>query len=122
MPTGTFTKKFHCHDSASVRMPPSSSPTAAPPAAIADQTPRAFVRSGPSANVVVMIDRAAGDTSAPPSPWRPRPTMSIVELVARPFKSDAPEKRITPMMNSRRRPKRSAARPPSSRKPPKISV
>ena len=42
-------------------MPPSRSPNAPPPAAIALHTPSAFVRSSPSANVVVMIDSAAGD-------------------------------------------------------------
>jgi hypothetical protein len=36
-------------------------PIAAPPAAIADQTPSALVRSGPSAKVVVMIESAAGE-------------------------------------------------------------
>ena len=53
-------------------MPPSSRPKAPPPAAIALQTPSAFVRSSPSANVVVMIDSAAGETSAPPRPWSAR--------------------------------------------------
>src|SRR3954447_19960726 len=68
MPTGTFTKKIHSHDRYSTRMPPSSRPNAAPPAAIAPQTPSAFVRSGPSSNVVVMIASAVGETSAPPRP------------------------------------------------------
>ena len=47
-----------------MRMPPSSRPNAPPPAAIALQTPSALVRSSPSAKVVVMIDSAAGETSA----------------------------------------------------------
>ena len=41
---------------------------------------------------------------------------------ARPQTRDAPENSAMPAMNSRRRPSRSAARPPSSRKPPNISV
>ena len=46
-------------------MPPSSRPTAPPPAAIALHTPSALVRSGPSGNVVVMIDqRGGGDERA----------------------------------------------------------
>ena len=58
-------------------MPPSSRPNAPPPAAIALQTPSAFVRSSPSAKVVVMIDSAAGETSAPPRPCSARaPTSS----------------------------------------------
>src|SRR4051794_21951769 len=69
-----------------------------------------------------MIDRAAGETNAPPRPCRPRPTISISELEASPLISDAAEKTATPAMNRRRLPKKSAARPPSSRKPPNISV
>ena len=122
MPIGTFTKKIHSQLSRSVSTPPSSSPNAPPPAAIALHTPSAFVRSAPSANVVVMIDSAAGETSAPPRPWSPRVATSQVSLVASPLSSDANEKIATPQRNSLRRPNRSPARPPSSRKPPKISV
>ena len=61
--------KIHGHDARSVSTPPSSRPTAPPPAAIALHTPSAFgcARSF-SVNVVVMIDSAAGDSSAPPRP------------------------------------------------------
>ena len=51
-PTGTLTKKIHCHETSSVSTPPSSRPNAAPPAAIALHTPSAFVRSPVSLNVV----------------------------------------------------------------------
>ena len=115
-------KNTHRHDATSVRTPPSSSPTAEPEAAIADQIPSALVRSSVSVKVVVMIASAAGETSAPPSPCSMRPAIRIPELCARPFSSDAAENRITPATNRRLRPNRSAARPPSSRKPPKISV
>ena len=103
-------------------MPPSSSPNAPPPAAIALHTPSALVRSSPSANVVVMIDSAAGETSAPPRPCSPRVAMSQLSVVARPLSNEAIEKIATPQRNSLRRPKRSPARPPSSRKPPNTSV
>ena len=43
-------------------------------------------------------------------------------FVERPQTRDAIENRMTPTMNTRRRPSRSAARPPSSRKPPKVSA
>ena len=66
-------------------MPPRTSPTAAPPTAIAAHTPIAFVRSAPSSNVVVMIDSAAGAISAAPSPWTPRKTISASEVGASPF-------------------------------------
>ena len=103
-------------------MPPSSRPKAPPPAAIALQTPSAFVRSSPSAKVVVMIESAAGETSAPPRPWSARAPTSQPSDVASPLSSEAAEKIATPARNSRRRPNRSPARPPSSRKPPNTSV
>ena len=95
----------------------------APPApAMAPQTASARFRSGPSAKVVRMIDSAAGETIAPPSPCRPRATSSIPSDCESPQSSEAPENSAIPAMNRRRRPSRSAARPPSSRKPPNISV
>ena len=122
MPIGTLTKKIHSQASRSVRMPPSRRPNAAPPAAMPPQTPRAFVRSSPSGKVVVMIDSAAGETSAAPRPCRPRARMSIVPDCASPSSSDAKVNSAMPARNRRLRPSRSAARPPSSRKPPNISV
>ena len=121
-PIGTLTKKIHSQLSVSVRMPPSSRPIAPPPAAIALQTPNALVRSGPSGKVVVMMLSAAGETSAPPRPCRPRKAISISLLVARPLSRLATEKTIVPAMKIRLRPRMSAARPPSSRKPPNSSV
>ena len=102
--------------------PPSSRPNAAPPAAIALQTPSAFVRSGPSAKVVVMIDSAAGETSAAPRPWSPRAMISISEECESPHSSDAVANAVTPAMKIRLRPMRSPIRPPSSRKPPNVRV
>jgi len=122
MPIGTLTKKIHSQLSRSVRMPPSSRPKAPPPAAIALHTPSAFVRSAPSANVVVMIESAAGETSAPPSPCSARAATSCPDVVASPLSSEATEKMVTPHRNSLRRPIRSPALPPSSRKPPNTSV
>ena len=49
-------------------MPPSRTPAAPPEPATAPQTPSALLRSAPSANVVVTIDSAAGETSAAPRP------------------------------------------------------
>ena len=84
-PTGTLTKKIHSQLSASMRMPPSSRPKAPPPAAIALQTPSALVRSGPSGKVVVMIESAAGETSAPPRPCSARKAISCSEFWASPL-------------------------------------
>jgi hypothetical protein len=84
--------------------------------------PSARLRSAPSANVVVMIDSAAGETIAAPRPWIARATISHASDCANPPASDANENTISPIMNMRLRPSRSARRPPSSRKPPNVSV
>ena len=76
-PIGTLTKKTQRQLSSCTSTPPSSSPTAPPAPAIAPQTASARLRSGPSVKVVRMIDRAAGETIAPPSPCRPRATSSM---------------------------------------------
>ena len=115
-------KNTQRHDSVLVRKPPTTRPTAPPPAAIALHTPSALVLSRPSANVVVTIERAAGETRAAPRPWRARPPINTLEVVAKPFSSEAPVKTTTPATKSSCRPNRSAARPPSSRNPPNTSV
>ena len=122
IPTGTLTKKIHGHERNSTRSPPASRPAAAPPVAIAAQTPIALFRSGPSAKVVVMIESAAGEISAAPRPWSPRQRMSTVDESASPFSSEATVKTTMPARKTRLRPSRSPARPPRSRKPPKVSV
>ena len=121
-PIGTLMKKIHGQENACVSTPPSTRPTADPPDAIAAQTPSALPRSLPSENVVLMIASAAGEMNAAPRPWSARVPISQVELVARPFRSDATVKTTTPARNSRLRPSRSPARPPSRRKPPKTSA
>ena len=115
-------KKIHGHDRSCVSAPPRTSPTAEPPIAIAAHTPSAFARSAPSANVVEMIDSAAGEMNAAPRPCSARAPMSIPDEVARPSSSEATVKTTIPNRKSRLRPSRSPARPPSSRKPPKTSV
>ena len=122
IPTGMLTKKIHGQENVSTRNPPSTRPTALPPTAIAAQTPSAFVRSEPSRKVVVTIDRAAGETSAAPSPWMPRETISIVSPVAMPQTNEAVVNSTRPARNTRLRPIRSPARPPSRRNPPKRSA
>ena len=121
-PIGTLTKNTQRQLSTSTITPPSSSPTAPPAPAIAPQTASARLRSGPSAKVVRMIERAAGETIAPPSPCAPRATSSMPSDCESPQISEAAANSAMPAMNSRRRPSRSARRPPSSRKPPNISV
>ena len=68
----------------------------------------------------MMIERTAGETIAAPRPWKPRATIRNDSEVARPHASEEAVKTTRPDMNTRRRPSRSAARPPRSRKPPKV--
>ena len=82
----------------------------------------ALLRSAPSRKVVVRMARAAGEISAAPRPCTARATISCSSFWARPPASDAIAKSTMPDMNIRRRPSRSASRPPSSRKPPKNRV
>src|SRR4029077_13147296 len=117
-PIGTLMKKIHGHENACVSAPPSTRPTAPPPAAIADQTPSALPRSLPSENVVLMIASAAGEMNAAPRPWSARVLISHVELVARPLSSDAAVKTTTPARKSRLRPSRAPRRAAARQKTP----
>ena len=86
--TGMLTKKIHSHESASVSTPPSRTPAAAPKPPTAPQTPRAMFRSRPSANVVIRIASAAGETVAAPRPWIARAPISEVSDQASPQSSE----------------------------------
>ena len=122
IPTGTFTKKIHCQPRYSVRIPPSSTPAAAPLPATAPQIPNALLRSAPPwLKDALMIASVAGEMIAPPSPWSARNTISHAPLCAKPHMSEPNVKSAMPIMNTRRRPNTSAARPPRSRKPPNAS-
>ena len=112
-------KKIHDQVSALVSAPPSSTPAAPPLPEAAPQTPSATLRSRPSAKVVIRIESAAGASSAAPSPWSERNAISEPDDHASPSSSELTVKTVMPSMNIRRRPSRSAMRPPSSSAPPK---
>jgi hypothetical protein len=116
--TGTLTRKIQRQLSASVTSPPSTSPAANPALAHAPKTPSARLRSCPSANVVAMSETAAGTVSAAPTPCRARATTSTGAPGARPHASDIAPKSESPSTKVRRRPTRSAIRPPRSSSPP----
>ena len=84
MPMGTLTKSTHRQSSRLVSMPPASTPTAAPLAAVADQAPRARRRSPGSVKVVTRMLRVAGARMAPPIPWAARAVISQAPLWASP--------------------------------------
>jgi hypothetical protein len=72
--------------------------------------------------LVVINDRAVGAVMAAPIPWRARAASSQAAEVARPPRKEARVKTRMPAMNTRRRPRMSPARPPSSSRPPKVRV
>ena len=83
--------------------------------------PIAFARSACSVKSVITSESATAATSAPPSPCTARAATSCPCEVESPQASDAAVKSPIPIRNMRRCPKRSPSRPPSSRKPPKVS-
>jgi hypothetical protein len=72
--------------------------------------------------MVVINDRAAGESIAAPTPCPTRVASSVDAELASAAASDAPVKTSRPDTKIRRRPSRSAARPPSSSRPPNASV
>ena len=115
-------KKIHSQPGPSTSGPPISHAAVAPMPPSAPQIPSALFRSAPSGNVVEMIERAVGVMIAAPMPWTARAASSAAGDQASPQRSDAAVKNGTPVMNRRRRPSRSAARPPSRSRPPKVSA
>ena len=120
IPMGTLTNSTQRQDRYVVSRPPAIRPTAAPPMLIAAYTPIARLRGGPSGNVVVTRDSAVGAMIAPPTPWTARAASSHACVVAKPPSSEASENKMIPAMKTRRRPRISPARPPSSSRPPKV--
>ena len=115
-------KKIHSQPGPSTIGPPISHAAVAPMPPSPPQIPSALLRSEPSGKVVEMIDSAVGVMIAAPTPWITRAARSAAGDQASPHMSDAAVKSRTPAMNTRRRPSRSAARPPSKSRPPKLSA
>ena len=114
-------RKIRRQSTSSVSVPPSSTPTAAPAPPTAPQAPSAFARSPPPVKAAMMIASAAGESMAAPRPWPARAANSVAAPPASAEASEASVKTLRPARNTRRRPSRSAARPPSSSRLPKIS-
>jgi hypothetical protein len=64
------------------------------------------------------MDSAAGVSSAAPSPWLALAAISAPAAGAMPLASDAAVNTVRPTRKIRRLPTTSAARPPSSTRPP----
>ena len=99
--------------------PPNRTPAAPPAPFIAAHRAIARCRSGPAANVEVMIASEQAAMPAPPSPCRARARIRTPLVGAVPPISDASAKVNSARANVRRWPNTSAARPASIRKPAK---
>ena len=80
------------------------------------------MRWGPSPKVASTIDSAAGDISAADMPCAPRSTTSSAGSGLIPTRNEQTVNATMPTSSIRRRPNRSAARPPNSRNPPNVST
>ena len=80
---------MYCQPAYRVSSPPAISPTVAPPAPSPPQIPSALLRSAPSANMFITIDRAAGSMIAAPSPCTARLPIRNASPVASAHASDA---------------------------------
>src|SRR6202021_1602724 len=118
-PTGTLTRNTARQLVNCTSTPPRTWPATKPTEETAPYRPMARVRSGPSGKLVVMRDSAAGATIAAPAPWMTRAAISSTGSWARPPARLARANATSPTMNIRRRPSRSAARPPRISRPPK---
>ncbi len=115
--SGAGTRKVQRQPS-SVSSPPSTSPNEKPLAPTVVKMLRARFRAGPSGNVVVMIDNAAGAVNAALAPLMKRAAISSEPSLTRPPRADATVNTLSAIKRVRRRPRRSAARPPRRRNPP----
>ena len=102
----------------SVSSPENTRPSEKPLAPQAVKMPEARLRAGPSANVVVMIERPPGAVNAAAAPLTKRVAISRVPSSTSPPSSEATVKTASATRKTRRRPSRSAVRPPSSSRPP----
>ncbi|NYD48715.1 hypothetical protein BJY14_004698 [Actinomadura luteofluorescens] len=104
-----------------MRAPPASAPAIPPTPPAADQAPNARARSRPPVKPVLITASVAGASSAAPAPWTARAATRTCGAAARPPARLEAENRNIPAASARRWPARSAARPPSSISPAKVS-
>ena len=121
--TGTFTQRTHSQPRPSVSTPPSRTPAAPPEPATAPHAPSALLRSAPSSEDGRDDGERARRDDRRAEPLR-RPCRDQRALARSRSRRAArrPRRSARPTMNIRRRPSRSAIRPPSSRNPPKVST
>ena len=115
---GTTARKTSRHEML-VSSPPTSAPTASPPAPVVPQTASARFRSSPAGNAADSNARVEGASMAAPMPWAARIATRIPGRSAKPAISEPAANTARPQRNSRRAPNTSATRPQSSSRPAK---
>ena len=120
-PTGTLTKKTSRQFTSTSR-PPRTAPAAKPVEATAPYTPSAWLRCFSSGQLVTSRDSPAGASRAAPSPWTALEAISSLGSTASPPAMLARTKTQSPIRYNLARPNTSASRPPSRRKPPKVTA
>ncbi|SFI94901.1 hypothetical protein SAMN05216525_11652 [Bradyrhizobium sp. Gha] len=114
---GTFMRKTDCQPNEATRTPPAKAPIVAPDEEIRLHTPRARLRSTPSAKMVFIKATVEGNNIDPPTPWTMRAAITIsIDFAAAPITDPIPNT-IREKTKVRLRPSRSAARPPSIKQP-----
>jgi hypothetical protein len=114
---GAGTSSVH-RQLSSVSRPDRTSPSEKPLAPKTAYTLNARFRIGPSGNVVVSRDMLAGAVNAAATPLTKRAAISSPGLLTSPPKTETSAKTASATRKTRLRPSRSAARPPSSSRPP----
>src|SRR4029453_11873509 len=94
---GTLMNSTQRQPGPSVSNPPKRTPAAPPIPETAAHTPRAVLRSRVLRNVLVSVDKAAGDIIAAPTPWAHRAPTTGELVWARPPSKDEPAKTIRPV-------------------------
>jgi hypothetical protein len=109
------------HDHTSTSQPPSTGPSAVVSAPAPAQVPMARPRSASGKDAAISA-RLPGTISAPPTPCAARAAMREAEPGAAAQPAEASANTAMPARNTRRRPKRSPAAPPTSTKAPSMRV
>ncbi len=119
---GRFSQKMARQPKACVSAPPSTGPIAMEIPTTPLHTPMARASSRGSRKVLVMIDMATGFSIEPPTAWAALKTISQPSPGASAHSSEPAVKITSPVLNTRRRPIRSAVEPDSMRKEASTTV
>ena len=117
---GTLMKNTEPHQKCSSSQPPTTGPSAAPPANIAAQVAIASRRSSPFVKMLRISDNVEGISVAPNTPSRAREANSASAVGLNAAHTDAMPKPTAPINSSRRRPMRSPRLPIATSRPASI--